>query len=96
MEIFCTIYYVMNYIKTIPQIMKLIRTKSSNDYSPSMVIFQLISMVSWSLYIFTSRQSVIVYIGTVLDLVLLLITDILIWKYYVKEDHAEAERMADQ
>ena len=84
MAVFCTAYYVLNYVKTIPQIWKLIQTRSSSDYSMSMIILQLISMISWSLYIFTSPQSVIVYIGTVLDLVLLIITDILIVRYYHK------------
>ncbi|MBR2577522.1 MAG: hypothetical protein IKE38_01200 [Erysipelotrichaceae bacterium] len=84
MEIFCTIYYVLNYVKTVPQILKLIRTKSSSDYSLSMLLLQFISMVSWSLYIFTSVQSIIVYIGTVIDLILLAITDILILLYYKK------------
>ena len=84
MEIFCTIYYVLNYVKTVPQILKLIRTRSSSDYSLSMILLQLISMVSWSLYIFTSLQSIIVYIGTVIDLILLVITDILILMYYKK------------
>lgn len=82
MTIFCTVYYVLNYIKTIPQIIKLIQTKSSNDYSLSMILLQLISMISWTLYIFTSEQSIIVYIGTVVDLLLLITTDFLIWKYY--------------
>lgn len=82
MTIFCTVYYVLNYIKTIPQIIKLIQAKSSNDYSLSMILLQLISMISWTLYIFTSEQSIIVYIGTVVDLLLLIITDYLIWKYY--------------
>lgn len=82
MAIFCTIYYVLNYVKTIPQIMKLIRTKSSSDYSISMIVLQLISMFSWSIYIFTSPQNLVVYIGTVLDLLILIITDILIFRYY--------------
>ena len=38
MEIFCTIYYVLNYVKTVPQILKLIRTRSSSDYSLSMIL----------------------------------------------------------
>ena len=84
MEIFCTIYYVLNYVKTVPQILKLIRTKSSSDYSLSMILLQLVSMISWSLYIFTSIQSIIVYIGTVIDLILLVITDVLILMYYRK------------
>ncbi|MBR2712293.1 MAG: PQ-loop repeat-containing protein [Bacilli bacterium] len=82
MTVFCTIYYVLSYIQTIPQIIKLIKTKSSNDYSLLMITIQLIGLICWSLYIFTSNQSVIVYIGTVIDLLLLLIVDFLIVKYY--------------
>ena len=37
MTIFCTIYYILSYIETIPQIIKLIKTKSSNDYSLGMM-----------------------------------------------------------
>ena len=82
MAIFCTIYYILSYIQTIPQIMKLLKTKSSNDYSLGMVAIQMIALISWSLYIFTSKQSVIVYIGTVIDLLLLIFVDYLILKYY--------------
>lgn len=82
MAIFCTIYYVLSYIYTIPQILKLIKTKSSNDYSLGMIIIQLIALISWSLYIFTSIQSIVVYIGTIIDLLLLLFVDFLIIKYY--------------
>ena len=71
MTVFCTIYYVLSYIETIPQIIKLIKTKSSNDYSLGMITMQLVALLSWSLYIFTSKQSIIVYIGTVIDLLLL-------------------------
>jgi len=67
MAIFCTIYYVLSYIETVPQIIKLIRTKSSNDYSLGMITLQFIALLSWSLYIFTSNQSIIVYIGTIID-----------------------------
>ena len=82
MAIFCTIYYILSYIYTIPQIVKLIKTKSSNDYSLGMISLQLIALISWSLYIFTSIQSVVVYIGTIIDLLLLLFVDFLIIKYY--------------
>ena len=82
MAIFCTIYYVLSYIETIPQIVKLLKTKSSNDYSLGMISLQLIALISWSLYIFTSKQSIIVYIGTIIDLLLLLFIDFLIIKYY--------------
>ena len=82
MAIFCTIYYVLSYIETIPQIVKLLKTKSSNDYSLGMILLQLIALISWSLYIFTSKQSIVVYIGTIIDLVLLLFVDFLIIEYY--------------
>ena len=82
MAIFCTTYYILSYIQTIPQIIKLLKNKSSNDYSLGMIVIQLIAVVSWSLYIFTSKQSIIVYIGTIIDLVLLLVVDFLILKYF--------------
>lgn len=82
MAIFCTIYYVFSYIETVPQIIKLIKAKSSNDYSLGTILLQLIALISWSVYIFTSKQSIIVYIGTIIDLLLLLLIDILILKYY--------------
>ena len=82
MTIFCTIYYILSYIQIIPQIIKLLKTKSSNDYSLIMLLIQLIALISWSLYIFTSIQNTLVYIGTVIDLLLLLVVDFLIIKYY--------------
>ena len=82
MAIFCTIYYILSYIETIPQIIKLIKTKSSNDYSLGFVLLQFLALISWSLYIFTSIQNIIVYIGTILDLIILIIADFLILKYY--------------
>ena len=82
MAIFCTIYYILSYIETIPQIIKLLKIKSSNDYSLGMILLQFIALISWSLYIFTSIQSIIVYIGTIIDLLLLMFVDFLILKYY--------------
>lgn len=84
MTIFCTIYYILSYIETIPQIIKLIKTKSSHDYSIVWIIIQFLALLSWSLYIFTSIQDIIVYIGTVIDLILLIFVDVLIFKYYNK------------
>ena len=82
MDIFVVIYYVLNYIKSIPQIIKLIRTKSAGDYSLGTIWMQFVAVLSWSLYIFTSKQSTLVYIGTVADLLILIITDVLIVMYY--------------
>ncbi|MBR6073188.1 MAG: PQ-loop repeat-containing protein [Bacilli bacterium] len=82
MVIFCTIYYICSYIQTVPQIIKLIKTKSSNDYSLGMLLLQFIGVLCWSLYIFTSVQSIVVYIGTIIDMILLILVDGLILKYY--------------
>ena len=82
MVIFCTIYYTLSYIQTIPQIFKLIKTKSSNDYSLGMLSLQFISLTSQSIYIFTSKQKSLVYIGTTVDLLLVILVDIFILKYY--------------
>ena len=76
MVIFCTAYYIFSYIQIIPQIIKLLETKSSEDYSIGMISLQLIAVVSWTLYIYTSEQNIIVYIGTIIDLVLLIYIDI--------------------
>lgn len=70
MAIFCTIYYICSYIQTVPQVYKLIKTKSSNDYSLWQVFLGMIGLICWSIYIFTSSQAMIVYIGTIIDLVL--------------------------
>ena len=82
MTIFCMIYYIFNYIQTIPQIMKLLKTKSSNDYSLGMLATQMIAGTAWTIYIFTSKQCLIVYIGSIIDMLMLLFVDILILKYY--------------
>ena len=82
MMIFCTIYYVLSYTYSIPQIIKLMKTKSSNDYSLTSIIIKILAVVSWSLYIFTSKQNVVVYIGTVIDLLLLFLENFLIFRYY--------------
>lgn len=41
MTIFCTIYYILSYVSTVPQIIKLLKTKSSNDYSLGKTALQL-------------------------------------------------------
>ena len=82
MAIFCTIYYILSYIETLPQIIKLLKTKSSNDYSLGYILLQFLAFLFWSLYIFTSKQHTIVYIGTAVDILILMVADFLILKYY--------------
>lgn len=89
MTSYCTIYYILAYIYSIPQIIKLLKRKSSNDYRLLMVLIQYIALCFWFLYIFTSKQSIIVYIGTVIDFMCLSFIDILILKYYKFESKKE-------
>lgn len=84
MEIFCIIYYVLSYISGVPAIVKLIKTKSSNDYSLSTAWLTIIGVTSWTIYIFSSIQSILVYIGTAIDEVLILIQYGLVLRYFDK------------
>ena len=84
MQLFCILHYVCTYIQGIPQIYKLLKTKSSNDYSLWQITISLTAMICWTLYIFTEevKFSLILYIGTILDLSLLAFIDILIFLFY--------------
>lgn len=84
MQIFCILHYMCTYIQGIPQIIKLLKTKSSNDYSVWQTIISLIAMFCWTLYVFTSNTnfSLYVYIGTIFDLSLIIFIDILIFIFY--------------
>lgn len=95
MAIFCTIYYICSYIQTVPQVYKLIKTKSSNDYSLWHVILGFIGMVCWSIYIFMTDQALIVYIGTIIDIVLLVFVDILIFVYYKFDKKKKVDKVGE-
>lgn len=82
MAIFCTIYYICSYIQNVPQVIKLIKTKSSNDYSLWQICLKLFGTICWSVYVFTSIQSIIVYIGTIIDLILDVLVVILIFSFF--------------
>lgn len=84
MEIFCIIYYVLSYISGVPAIVKLVKTKSSNDYSLSTAWLTIIGVTSWTIYIFSSKQSILVYIGTAIDEILVLVQYGLVLRYFNK------------
>jgi len=82
MQFFCVVYYVCSYVQVVPQLTKLVQTKSSNDYSFWQVFLRMLGTICWSIYIFTSVQGIVVYIGTIIDLILTALVTILILKYY--------------
>lgn len=92
MQVFCILHYVCTYIQGIPQIYKLIKTRSSNDYSLLQVSLSLLAMICWTIYIFTSKIQfeLFLYIGTILDLSLMFFIDFLILIYY--EFHHKKKR----
>lgn len=87
MEIFCIIYYICSYISGIPAIVKLIKTKKSNDYSIIEAALTIIGTTAWTIYIFSTEQSILVYIGTIIDEIMILIWNGLVIKYFKFKDN---------
>ena len=84
MNFFCIMHYICTYIYMIPQLIKLIKTKSSNDYSLGQIFISFFGSICWITYIFTSAQSKILYINTIIEFLLIIIVDFFILKYYKK------------
>ena len=82
MEIFCILYYIFSFSQTIPCIVKLVRTKSSNDYSLLMRLFQFIALCCWLIYILTTNTGWIVRGLGIFDMFLVGSENFLILKYY--------------
>lgn len=87
MEIFCIIYYICSYISGIPAIVKLIKTKKSNDYSIIEAALTITGTTAWTIYIFSIEQSILVYIGTIIDEIMILIWNGLVIKYFKFKDN---------
>lgn len=83
---FVTVYYVLNYAKSIPIIYKAIVTKETGDYSLTSILIAYIANVSWVIYIALTLQSVVVYIGTFIDWLLLTTVDFFILYYKYKKE----------
>ena len=95
MEIFCIVYYITSYIAGIPAIVKIIRTKSSNDYSLVEAALTMIGTISWTVYIFQTKQSLAVYIGTIMDLLVALVWNVSIFVYYDYGKHKQPNSVKD-
>lgn len=78
----CLVYYVSSGIMEIPSIVRVLRRKSSVDYSMAGVWLNMIATVSWSIYIYVSEQIPLVYIGTTTDLVTAAIYTIVMCRYH--------------
>lgn len=79
---FLIAYYVLSFAQSVPCIYKLIRTKSSKDYSLLNRLCQYTALLCFTIYIFTNPTSKpSVEIIGVVDVVLLTIENILILLY---------------
>ena len=82
MFIFLIIHYICTYIQIFPQVFKLIKTKSSNDYSLCQLTLAYIGVLCWTIYAYTSNQSILLIIGTSVETLLITIINIIIIIYY--------------
>lgn len=81
-DLCCLIYYVSSGIQEIPSIARVIKRKSSIDYSLPGVFLNLIAAVAWSIYIYSSEQTIIVKIGTFTDLMTVFVYTFVMLKYH--------------
>lgn len=82
MIVFCILYYICSYVQVVPQIIKLIKTKSSDDYSLVQVFLGYFAIFSWLIYVFCTNQELFVKIGTAVDFGLMTIVNVFIVIYY--------------
>ena len=84
-KLFYVAYCIIVYLEYFPRLIKLIKTKSSNDYSLGSITLSLTGMFCWIIYLFTTEQDLILYIGAVIDIVLNIVFAILVFKYHKNE-----------
>lgn len=82
----CFIYYVSSAVMEMPSIIRVLRRKSSSDYSIAGILLNLTATVSWSIYIYMSVQTPIVYIGTATDLATALLYTIVMFRYHKTDE----------
>ena len=94
MELFCILYYIFSYAQSIPCIIKLVRTKSSNDYSLFMRLFQFIALACWLIYILTTDTSLFVRFLGIFDVFLVGSENVLILTLLHKKSVDFSHRMS--
>lgn len=83
-KVFYIAYCIIVYLEYFPRLIKLIKTKSSNDYSLGSITLSLVGMFCWVIYLFTTKQDLILYIGAAIDIVLNVLFAILVFVYHKK------------
>ena len=81
-EVLCFVYYLTASIQTIPCIWRIWKRKSSSDYSLVSEVFSIVGNTAWTVYIFMTDQSVMVYIGTIFDAVVLIVYEFMVFRFH--------------
>lgn len=80
-DIFYFVYCFISYIEGIPQLYKLIKTKSSSDFSILSIALGIVSCTCWLIYAIFTMNSIFTIILTIVDCAIWYIQAILIVRY---------------
>lgn len=81
-------YYILSMCQSIPFIVKILRTKSSNDFSLLNRLLQYTALLCFTIYLTLGTDPIIIKIIGYVDLAVLTLENILILKYYKRKESA--------
>ena len=79
------IYYILSMCQSIPFIVKILRTRSSNDFSLLNRLLQYTALLCFTIYLTLGNDHTIIKIIGYIDVAILTTENILILKYYKKK-----------
>lgn len=86
MAVFCVLYYVLSFCQSVPCIIKILKTKRSNDYSLLNRALQYTALLCWTIYLFSliiaGKEQLYLGIIGIVDFLLLTSENIIILRYY--------------
>ena len=83
MEILCYICYISAWCAVIPAIYRILKRKSSTDYSKQTMVMNFTYNLIWLIYVM-SNPAIELVICAIIDLILSLLYLIVVFKYYKK------------
>lgn len=86
LTVLCLIYYITASIEMIPSLYRMWKRKSSTDYSLVSAWIQMTGTIAWTIYIYLSKQSMVVYVGTAFDMIMAVLYLYFIVRYHNREE----------
>lgn len=83
----CFVTYATGYIEYIPAFYRVLKRKSSSDYSMATLLLESIGTTAWAIYVFLSEQTFIVRIGSLGNELLIVLFTLAVWRYH--NNHVE-------